>query len=257
MKIFIGKNYGCDVNYTYGIIMDELYNLGEIVEDVREADIIVFPTTCCGSLKIIKIVMADILNVLKNKRKDATTFVTGCMTSDIKDLSLRNMIDEFLKAHFDYIIPERNMLDIVNIISKKKRMENSFGACITTGNKADLYISKGCANKCSFCKVNYLNLPIKSVDFKDLKNCIFSLPDEIDTISLLGMNTAQYGLDYNYKYNLMDIIKLLENKETINSIYIDGMAFKDAIQNNFAKDLKTKKVKRIGGSIETGSPRLL
>lgn len=257
MKIFIGEHHGCDLNYTYRILTGELYNLGKIVENVAEADIIVFPATCCGSLRVIKIVMDDILNVLKNKKKDAITFVTGCMTSNIKDLNLRNMINKFLNDNFDYIITEKNMGDIVNIISQKNRMENSFGACVSTGNQVDLYISKGCANKCSFCKVNYLNLPIRSVDFEDIKSCIVSLPDEIDTVNLLGMNISQYGLDFGYKYNLMDIIKLLENKETINSVCIYGMAFKDAIQNNFAKDLKTRKVKKVRGSIETGSPRLL
>ncbi len=257
MKIFIGANHGCDLNYTYRVLTDELYNIGKIVEDVAEADIIVFPATCCGSLRVIKIVMADILNVLKNKKKDATTFVTGCMTSNIKDLNLRNMINKFLNDNFDYVISEQNIGDIVNIIFQKNRMENSFGACVSDGNQVDIYISKGCANKCSFCKVNYLNLPIRSVDFEDIKNCIASLPDEIDTVNLLGMNVSQYGLDFGYKYNLMDIIKLLESKETINSVSIYGMAFKDAIQNNFAKDLKTRKVKKISGSIETGSPRLL
>lgn len=257
MKIYIGENHGCDLNYTYRVLTDELYSLGEIVKNVEDADIIVFPASCSGSLKIIKKVMNDILNVLKNKKKDAITFITGCMTSDIKDSYLRNMISAFLNENFDYVISEQNMENIVNIISQKNKMENSFGACISSGNQVDLYISKGCANKCSFCKVNYLNLPIKSVDFEDVRDCIVSLPDEIDTVNLLGMNTSQYGLDFGYEHNLMDIIKLLENKESVTSVRIDGMAFKDAIQNNFSKDLKTKKIKRIGGSIETGSPRLL
>lgn len=258
MKIFIGKKHSCDLNYTYRFLLDELYELGEIVEDVSKADIIVFPATCCGSLETIEVVMIDILSVLGNKKSDAITFVTGCMTRNFKNSNVSSSIQRFLNDNFDYIIAEDNVAEIVNIIAQKEIQDNSFGCCFTNYDEVDLYISRGCENQCSFCKMTYQNAPIKSVDYEEIKQCIVALPNTIHTANLYGTNSAQYGLDFGYKYNLMDIVKLAENKDSIDEIAIYGCAFKDAILNRFGNDLKySKKVKKIVGSIETGSPRLL
>lgn len=257
MKIYIGKHHCCDLTYTYHLLYSKLRKIGEIVEDVQEADYIVFPGSCCGSLEIIKIVIADILRVLKNKKNNAITFITGCMTNEIVNPELRVLVDKFLYSNFDYVIPEKEFTEIINIIAQKEVVKNSFGACIGGGNIVDIYIARGCANKCSFCKMNYLNMPTRSVAFEEIEKCINSLPEEISTVRLKANNAAQYGLDFGYEHNLIDIIKLIENRESIEKVEIYGLAFKDAIINEFAQGLKTKKVRLISGSIETGSPRLL
>lgn len=100
-------------------------------------------------------------------------------------------------------------------------------------------------------------MPLQSVPFDEVKYCLDSLTDEIDTVNLIGMNVAQYGQDLGNQYNLMDIVKLLEQKDNITHVSLQGMAFKDAIKNNFAESLKSRKIKVIGGSLETGSPRIL
>lgn len=161
---------------------------------------------------------------------------------------------------FDYVIPEDNYEEIVNIIKGEGEVLNfGFGASYQISlNELNLYISRGCKNNCSFCKMAYLNLPTKSVDLNAIKLNLLSLPKGVNTINIWGTNSAQYGIDFAYQYNLMDVVHLTDNIPEIENVNLYGFAFKDAIQNRFASDLKyMEKVKIIQGSIETGSPRLL
>jgi len=128
--------------------------------------------------------------VMKRKKKDSISFVSGCMTTHIKDIALRKILNRFLEENFDYIIPEDKAGDIINIITQKKIMPNGLGTCIAFDNTASLYISKGCANKCSFCKTNYIDMPLRSVEFDTIKKVINSFPKEINSVKLLGVNTA-------------------------------------------------------------------
>lgn len=259
MKIFIGKKMCCGANYVYPLLRNYLYTIGEIVEDVSIADFIVFPATCCGNLETIEYVLNNMLNTISHKKETAKTFVTGCLTRNFKNPEIAVYIQQFLNEYFDYVIPEDNYEEIVNIIKGEKILSSDFGASHQISLKElNLYISRGCKNNCSFCKMAYLDLPTKSVDFNDINLNLLSLDKNINTINIWGTNIAQYGIDFAYQYNLMDVVHLIHNIPQIENINLYGFAFKDAIRNHFSTDLKyIEKVKFIQGSIETGSPRLL
>ncbi len=257
-KIFIGDDHGCDLNYTYSILKAQLSSCGEIVDDVSEADYIVFPATCAGTLGIMQVVMGYMLKTISQKKEGALTFVTGCMTRKITNPKVAAIVSKFLNENFDYVIAEDDYHEIINIISQDNVLEPNFGACLAYQNEVSVYISRGCNNKCSFCKMQYQDLPTRSVDFEDIKHLIMNFPSKIDTVSIYGTNISQYGIDKDYEHNLCDILFLLKETPQVENVDLFGFAFRDAIKNNFAKNLRdNSKIRRIKGSIETGSPRLL
>lgn len=258
MKIFIGENHSCDVNYDYKLAHIELSKFWKITRNPEEADIIVLTSTCCGSLGNMDLTINYILDILNRKKDEAKTFVSGCITREFLNDELNNIINEFLKENFDYIIPEGRIDMIVNILANKELLNNKFGVGILLDNKIDLYISSGCMNKCSFCKTTSQDLQLKSMSLDDIVNIIKNLPSEINSIEIIGTNITQYGLDLYKSYKLVDIINLLEGIDNIRDVTLLGFGFKDAIHNNFSDSLKySSKVKRIIGSLESGSNRIL
>lgn len=257
-KIFIGEQHGCDLDYIYPALEIRLRSCGELVDDVSDADYIVFPATCAGTLGILQVVMGYMLETISKKKPGALTFVTGCITRKINNPEVADAVQRFLNENFDYVVTESNYHEIVNIITQSKTLEPDFGACLVSLNEANFYISKGCNNHCSFCKMQYQDLPTRSVNFEGIKYSVTKLPDYVDTISFYGTNISQYGVDTAYTHNLCDVLNLLEDTSKIKNINLYGFAFRDAIKNNFAADLKNNsKIVKIKGSIETGSPRLL
>lgn len=257
-KIFIGKNTGCDLNYIYPLLKFHLSSYGELVDEVSEADYIVFPSTCTGTFDLLKFVMGYILSIVSKKKEGALTFVTGCMTRNIVNQNLSEEIQRFFRENIDYVFSEDNYLEIVNIIAGRRVMEADFGACYYLGDLAKFYISRGCNNKCSFCKMQYQNLSTKSVDFEEIKLQVESLPKEIKKINIYGTNISQYGIDKNYRYNLSDVLNLFEGVPQVENVNLYGFTFSDAIKNKLVNGLKNcSKLEIVKSSIETGSPRLL
>ena len=81
MKIFMGKNYSCDVNYQYYEIIFKLKEIKgcELVKHPKDADVIIFASTCsCYEQRIYEI-LSYIDSVLKQKKPEAKTYLTGCL----------------------------------------------------------------------------------------------------------------------------------------------------------------------------------
>lgn len=257
-KIFIGKNHACDLDYTYRSLKIHLASVGKIVENVSDADYIVFPSTCAGTLNHLQIVMGYMLSILSKKKEGALTFVTGCITRNINNPKLSAAVQKFLDDNFDYVFSEDNFDEIVNIIAGERIFEPDFGACFFYKNMVEFYISRGCNNHCSFCKMQYQDISTKSVKYEEFKEDLDNLTSDITLANLYGTNISQYGIDGDYEHNLCDLVSLLEETPTIKNINLYGFAFRDAIKNDFARELKNiSKLRRIKGSVETGSPRLL
>lgn len=257
-KIFIGRKHCCDLDYIYPLLKFHLSFYGELVTDVSEADYIVFPATCVGTFDTLKFVMEDMLSIISKKKEGALTFVTGCMTRNIINQELSKEIQRFFDEKVDYVFPEDNYQEIVNIIAGRRVIDSNFGACYSMGDLAKFYISRGCNNRCSFCKMQYQDLPTKSVVLDEIKFQVEELPKSIKRVNIYGTNISQYGVDKNYQYNLCDVLDLFEESSQVENVNLYGFAFRDAIRNDFGNVLKyNSKIGKIKGSIETGSPRLL
>lgn len=266
MKIFLGEKNSCALNYQHILIYSDLANLTkpfEITTNVEEADIIVIAETCCCTKYNIKNTLENINNILKNKKKDAKTFLTGCITREFKDNIFLSKTEKWLKDNIDFIIPQNQPNLLLKLISENEFNqldENDFGLSIgNSDNSAEIYISNGCLNNCSFCKVTFQKYPLKSVPFSEIKESIdLADSEKYSTILLKGTNICQYGLDLYNEFMLPEIISYIEQKENIKEVSLVGFSFKDAMKNDFQSVISNStKVTEVSGSLESGSDRLL
>jgi len=263
MKIFLGNPMTCNLNYQPYYIYKEIENNYEITETPEEADIIIFPGTCACSIKDIFITINYINKIVKVKKKDAKTYLTGCLSRKFTKKELLP-IEEYLNDNIDYIIPQNSPNILLKMIGEetfKDKQEDFFGGFfINTKEKTgSIHLSSGCLNNCSFCKKTYQDLPLKSTDIKILKNVIQKYSESgITTLRLNGTNISQYGLDIDGTYMLKEVIDYIETVNNIKNIELIGFAFKDAIKGDFAKTIaRSSKIKIISGGLESGSNRIL
>lgn len=262
MKIYLGKENSCKLNYQHIYIYYQLIKHFDITDDIKKADIIVIAESCCCTNERLKLTLNYFKDILQNKKPNTKVYLTGCITRKFKKHPDLNNIEDFLKENFDYIIPQNQPNLLLKLISEKhfgNLDSEEFGMFIRENNIVDLFISNGCLNNCTFCKKSYQNYPLKSMDLEQLKYNIDYLNDIGCTdIYLKGTNICQYGIDIYNEYKLPEIIDYLEKRKNIKNVSLVGFAFKDAIKNDFKTSIqKSSKIKEISGSLESGSNRLL
>ncbi len=263
MKIFFGEKNSCDLNYQHNLIYDELSQHFEITTNVREADAIVIAETCCCTKFSLKSTLDYISSIIKERKDSAKIYLTGCITRSFKDYTYLSEVERWLKENIDYIIPQNQPNLLLKLISEdifRNEDINDFGMVNPfSDSSADIYISNGCMNNCSFCKVTFQKYPLKSTPLNEVKDAIDCLNEgKYSEVYLMGTNICQYGFDIYKEYMLPEVIDYLEKKENIKRVTLVGFAFKDAIKNDFQSVLaNSAKVIEINGSLESGSDRLL
>jgi len=263
MKIFMGKNFSCGVNYQYYEIIYKLQDIEEceFVKQPEEADVLIFASTCsCHEERILEI-LAYIDLILQQKKPGAKTYLTGCLARGFLDPNQFSQVTEYLNTHIDFIIPSNKTDDLLRDLLKSQ-FDQEFSepvTCFTFNDTAHIYISSGCLHKCSFCKTTFQNTPLVSMDVSMVRECIDAIDENgIPNLEFRGMNISQFGLDTEQEYLLPSMIDYVETKKNIERLKLVGLAFSDAIHHDFKYSLKnSKKVGLIVGSIESGSNRIL
>lgn len=264
MKVFLGMKNACDLNYQRKYLYSRLADKYELTNNPEEADIIIFSDTCCCTEYHTKNTLQYIISILKKKKPDAKTFLTGCITRKFKRYIDDYNFEEWLNNNIDYIIPQNTPNELLHLISEENYNNldrKIFGAVLMpySSNFAELYISNGCRNNCSFCKTTFQDYPLKSAEINELKEIIDFLNEKnVNEVLIKGTNICQYGLDLYNDYKLPELIEYIDKKDNIKKVVLVGFAYKDAIKNNFSTTLRdSEKTKRISGSLESGSNRLL
>ena len=264
MKIFMGKKYSCDVNYQYDETIRKLYEVEgcEFVSQPEDADVIIFASTCSSTEGRIHLIIDYIESILNRKKEGAKTYLTGCLARGFLDSDSFSDVTQWLNTHIDCVIPNNHTNDLLKDLLKDQCPEypSESGAVLQVDDEsADIYISSGCAHKCSFCKTTFQKTPLTSMDIKDVRKYIDMVDAEkIKNLYVVGMNISQFGLDKENKYLLPSVIEYAEEKKNIERVCLVGLAFSDAIRQGFKYTLRdSKKVSLISGSIESGSNRVL
>ncbi|MBQ2872985.1 MAG: radical SAM protein [Bacilli bacterium] len=262
MKIYL-KNIGsCDLNYQHNYLKSEISKNANLIDNVADADVIVFTGTCaCTELQIISTVneMIDILSCAKDSVK---VYMTGCLTrSFTKDNSFLDKVNRWIRENIDCVVIQNDS----NLLLEKLfggdtyQQYIDFGGIAVGNGYANIYISNGCLNKCSFCKMTYQDYPLKSADLDVIKLMIdYCEQKNIADLRLLGTNISQYGIDNYGRCMLPEIIEYIEQKKGISKVSLIGFAFADAIHNDLGDIIRdSRKISSIGGSLESGSDRIL
>ena len=260
MKIFLGEKFDCDLNYQYELIMNNLSDKYSITQNVSEADALVFASTCCCSEETIFSILNYILECISQKKPTAKVYLTGCLTRKFKDEKFNNWINEIFAKYIDYVIPQNEpYLLLQKINNESENIANKDFGYFCYDDNGKIYICNGCLNNCAFCKTSYQCYHLKSVNIEEIFDVLdYSNKNKLQTISLLGTNICQYGIDLYKKPRLLEIIEYIDKLDNIKNIQLIGFSYKDSIQNHFEDYLAySPKVSYISGSLETGSNRLL
>lgn len=204
MKVFISQDGGCFLNYQHSYICDSLEYLCstdddfELTDKVKDADIIVITSGCASTQKVIDTSLKYISKVVSKKKKDAKIYLTGCIANEFTS-SLLSKTREYLRDNIDYVFPlneaDKLIHQIVN--GRNDYIENQPYKWVIIENNRDfpigkIFLSDGCLNKCSFCKMNFQKRPLRSIDPNQVKDAIDELNENgINCIGLYGTNVSQ------------------------------------------------------------------
>lgn len=265
-KIFIGGPGSCDVHFEKDMIqifMDTYYTDYEITKNIQKADVIVIIDTCVGTYINLSNSINYIEKVIINKKKDAKVIVSGCLIKGVKfELTdkqksileqvtcikpdkITEYVCRILKPKFDEEFEEKSWLE-----------DFSFPYELSI-NSIGFSIVEGCNNRCSFCKSNYMNFPVKSIPYENLETMVTGI-NELDYpfnyMDIYSSNLSLYGLDLYGKPRSHEAIKLLTSPECVKFVNLGCLI-------NFYPELikeiiENEKIKIIFISLESGSERI-
>lgn len=221
-KVFI-ETLGCKVNqYESSAIQDNLIKQGyESVNEINKADILIINTctvtnrTDFKSRNLIRRAL-DFKKVDNNK----LVIVTGCYAQREKDQALGlGEIDAIVDNNSKDKIPE-----IINELYKAKNlfkkdlyfheMEDFEGftelpsSTMSDKSRVFIKIQDGCNFYCAYCAVPFARGLPRSRDPRSIITQIKEMFDKgYREFVLAGINQGLYGIDFDYQYDLADLIQ--------------------------------------------------
>ena len=277
MKVFLGDRAVCAFEYTFQLLEARIeFSSHTIVEKPEEADLIVFPSTCSGTLYSMNNTLNYIENILKLKKPLAKTFLTGCLARciynneeklDLKSMEYFSSLRKHLEQTIDFIVPDGDIDKLMQLmfplgdeLFSKVEQPYYFAEQYSDHADATIYVARGCMNSCTFCKATYQNFQLVSVDIDNIKKAIDNINEKNTSpqLYLVASNVTQYGLDLYGKYMLSELLKYINGKSNITTIDLLGFAFKDAIKQDFVQATDgISKPLILAGGLESGSDRIL
>jgi len=263
-----------DSEALLGLFVDKGYG---IAKDVKEADVILVNTcsvrahaedralSFLGSLRKIK--------GLRTTNYELRTIIglIGCMAQNRGKEIFEKMphIDIVCGPSNFYKIPEyiEKIMGKIRVIDLEDNLrDESFyqGVYRAKPDHAQVVISTGCSNFCSYCIVPYvrgkLRLRKPSDIIDDVKRNI-SLG--IKNITLLGQNVNDYNFKLNTQYsilntNFVDLLKMVDKIEGLESLDFISSQPKNTTKELFTLMAKSSKIrKHLHLPFQSGSNRIL
>ena len=265
-KVYIAEFDTCDMAFQGELIKSKLYalssiNVIEITYNIEDADLIIFNANCACTIDSIKYSIGYFTALLGMKKESAKTILTGCMARNFKSKhSYLNNVDKWLKENFDYIYDTNDYQKLLYDLFPGVDFGNAFGGVtIAEPEVADIFVSNGCNNLCTFCKATFMQFNLKSMSLDTFKHYVdLAVSNGAKVIRINGTNIAQLGLDTVGRSLMPEFLEYVHQKNEIEEISLAGLAFKDAIEHNLDDVIREyKKILSINGSIESGSNNLL
>lgn len=223
---------GCKVNHyeteaMWQVFKDDGYSR---VDFDQNADVFVINTctvTNTGDKKSRQVIRRAI-----RKNPDAVVCVTGCYAQtapkDIMDIPGVDIIigtedRDKLLGYVDQYHRERQPINGVKNIMKKRTYEEMDVPYFTDRTRATLKIQEGCNNFCTFCIIPWARGLMRSRDPEKVVEQAAQLVDQgYKEIVLTGIHTGGYGEDLK-DYNLAQLLRDLEEVDGLNRLRISSI----------------------------------
>lgn len=219
MKKFILKTMGCKSNQLEGSLIEEnlLKNGYKKVEKISDADIFIL-NSCTVTHKSDNEAF-NILHRAKRENPNAQTVITGCIAQVEKENLLKN-------PDIDIVIGNDEKLDIAKHLQTSEKfavediMEvNAFHSVFlddTKKTRASLKIQDGCNNRCSYCIIPFARGKNRSADIDFIIEQVKKYEQMgFKEIVLTGIHIGQWGQDLDGDYNLLHLLRKIEEKTNI------------------------------------------
>lgn len=222
---------GCPKNTVDSerILAQFLQNGYLLTVDPGEADVCLVNT--CGFIESARQEVREVLDELSVSREDtgspAKIVALGCFVERVIDEA------EFLGAMdgVDAMVPFRDYMELPSICDSllggaetlrddgKGKIDPRFNELprLVTGypHSAELKISEGCSNACSFCAIPRIRGPQVSRRIEDiLAEAQNLIEGGVREICLIAQDTTSYGLDLYNEYALPHLLESLAELET-------------------------------------------
>lgn len=263
-KIYYCEGLVCGVSNKSSIIKKYIGNNKslEFTDCPEEADYIIYANTCASTFESIDYISSDIENYLNRKKQGAEVIVCGCITKklDSNYESIRHL--QKILDKVDYVFNDNYLEQLFYLLNTPiKSTDQKFNFRTRKGLDSTMsfvYPVDGCQNKCTFCKVHYMDMPLHSVPESKVMDIINRLAATgTQSIFLHASSLAQYGIDIYGKPILHKILKKMQSINEIKWIFLGAICAGD-IYNELLDELSSnEKIKHVSIPIQSGSDRIL
>ncbi len=232
MPTIAAHTLGCKVNqYDTQAMLELFLREGfQIVSVDQPADVYLVNTctvTGTGDKKSLQLIRK-----IKREHSASLLIVCGCMA--------QQRGDELLSTGADLIIGTQRRAEVVTLLRKVQQSGSSVSAvtplhddqpfeCLSVSSmnehtRAVLKIQEGCSNHCSYCIIPAVRGPVRSRPLEDIRKEILRLRDAgFCEIVLTGIHLCSYGIDFNPRLSLLDVIRTLQETEGILRIRLGSL----------------------------------
>ncbi len=211
-KVYI-ETLGCPKNFNdsqmaAGILEDAGY---DIIESPQDANIIMVNT--CGFINDAKVESIDKIFEM-TEVEDATLIVSGCLSQRYSDELYKELpeVDIFIGVNEYERLPEilsnhKDGLREKHVSLYEKEMHPRKRKLDENAYSANIKISEGCDNHCTYCVIPSIRGPYRSRKIEEIVEEANYLADSgVKELILIGQDVTNYGIDIYGKYNLHELL---------------------------------------------------
>ena len=235
---------GCDKNRVdsekiLGLIGDRAI----ITNEIEEANIII--VNSCAFLESARKEAIDTVlecNELRNNNLEKIV-LTGCLP----ERYVGDLFEDFTEVDVFMGILDYDLLfealdlayqgERVNFVHKNKKFENNKRILTTPCHYYYLKIADGCNNKCTYCLIPSIRGAYRSTPINELISEVKSL-GEVKELILVAQDVTRYGIDFDGKSHIVELIKELSKLEEVGSIRL-LYCYPDMVSDELINEIKT------------------
>ncbi len=225
-------HFGCKVNQyeTNGMIQAFKNKNYKIVDFNEKADIYIINTCTVTNMSDRK--SRQILRQAKKNNSNSIVVAVGCYVQVARqeiekipeiDLILGNNEKVDIVKFVEDFISSQNKIIVDDVIHNKNYRD--FGSVTyTEKTRAVIKVQDGCDRFCTYCVIPYARGRVRSRNPKNVINEISNIAKKgIKEVVITGIHVASYGKDFDYKYELIDLLEEINKIDGIERIRLGSI----------------------------------
>lgn len=242
-------HYGCKVNqYETNAMKQKFIDNGYKIVNFEEiADIYIVNTCTVTNMADRK--SRQILRRPKQINPNSLLVIVGCYVQvGKKELEKIEEIDLILGNNeknniLEYVEKYKEKQSIVSDINNQKEYKDFGETTYTEKVRAFIKIQDGCNNFCSYCIIPFARGRVRS---RKIENVVSEITDiakkGIKEVVITGIHIASYGIDFDKKIGLIDLLEKINKIDGIERIRLGSLEPKLITEQFLEKLSKLEKI---------------